>query len=218
MTANDMNAFKIVESTLSKAVPHESADWVLTTALVADGYGCNGATIRGHKMDHADEIKEGVHWVKNPQGHTLWTKQGVIRLGMFVKTEQGRLFRDHAERLVMDSGRVGNRNAPELSVGNRYAEAQNPLPATVPENGSSVGHSLEIAAERVADVIVGQLSAEDLFKGRVNHHVKVKLDGKLPLVDPDSLGKQFAAQWGLEQVVELTATIAMLTGAAKCSG
>ena len=221
--------FEIVSATLAQAIPHKLGGWILSTKLVAEGYGCQTATIRGHKKDHADELKENEHWFKNEQGHTLWTKRGVTRLGMFVQTPQGKLFRDHAEQLVMDSGCVGNRYAgessvalPESSVGNRYAEAQGSLSVAVPGDEGALVPEFDLVAEAVAldvtEQLLAQASAEERFKAKVCGLVQAKLDAQLPLIDSSSLGKQLAAQWGLEQIAGLTEKIAMRTGAAKCNG
>ena len=70
---------------------------------------------------------------------------------------------------------------------------------------------LDSTAEAIADVVVGQLSAEEMLSERVNHHVQAKLDAKVTAVNPDSLGKGLAAQWGLQNLAGLTEAIANLT-------
>ena len=166
----------------------------MPSALVADGYGCSPNTIRGHKKEYASELLENQHWIKDGHGHTHWTKRGVIRLGMFVRTERASLFRDAAEQLVLDvtEGRVPNRDAPAL-----------------PRSASL--STLDATAALIADVVVSQLSTEQMLQERVNYHVQAKLDAKVTAVDAARLGESLALHWGLASLAGLTEAIAALT-------
>ncbi|MCU0342077.1 MAG: Bro-N domain-containing protein [Spirosomaceae bacterium] len=86
-------------------------EFLMSTKDVALGYGVAEATIRSHKNDQRAEIKEGVHFVPsvgitNARGNlqtkqNYWTKAGVIRLGMFIRSERAKLFRDWAEQIIL---------------------------------------------------------------------------------------------------------------------
>jgi hypothetical protein len=152
-------------------------------------------TLRGNKRNNSEELKEGHHWFKDEQGNTQWTKAGAVRMGMFVKSDRAAQFRDMAEALVVDAmngGTVQNLNAPALPA---------------PPNLSA----LDATAAAIADVVVNQLSAEQMLQERVSFHVQAKLDAKVSTVDADRLGKSLAAQWGIESLASLTEAIANLT-------
>lgn len=112
----------IVADNLTVTVePNKKHEFLMTTAEIAKGYGISGGTIRKHKMEHADELIEGKHFIVlingentsvtksnadcKPEGYqfkqTLWTKRGIVRLGFFIKSERAKLFRDWAEDLVI---------------------------------------------------------------------------------------------------------------------
>jgi len=93
--------------------PHENYEWLLTTQEVAEGYGVSEIAIRQHKNRNDDELLENIHFISvtnsngNPRAgiphiQTLWTKQGVIYLGFFVKSERAKLFRKWASRLILN--------------------------------------------------------------------------------------------------------------------
>jgi hypothetical protein len=71
--------------------------------------------------------------------------------------------------------------------------------------------ALDATAAAIADVVVNQLSAEQMLQERVSFHVQAKLDAKVSTVDADRLGKSLAAQWGIESLASLTEAIANLT-------
>ena len=102
----------------------------MSTKYVAAGYGVGERTIRAHKERHQEEFIEGVHYLVFTKGITrgtkssagslsstyvMWTKQGVIRLGFFIKSEQARLFRDWAEHLILFVAE--NKQAPREILG-----------------------------------------------------------------------------------------------------
>lgn len=107
---------------LQGATPHDRHQWTLTTRLVAEGYGVKPETIRSHKLDHSDELLLDHHFLIDGR-QTHWTKAGVIRLGMFIKSEEAIAFRDAAEKHLCQSvvkpslvSSVGNSNASPLST------------------------------------------------------------------------------------------------------
>lgn len=88
--------------------PHPTHYFLMPTEEVAKGYGVAQRVIRDHKRNHADELREGTHWVVDKivtlggeQSATFWTRQGVIRLGFFIKSPQARQFRDWAEDYLL---------------------------------------------------------------------------------------------------------------------
>lgn len=96
-------------------MPNNDHEFLMSTTEVAKGYGIATETLRGHRFTHKDELIENKHFVKgvcfsntldkrvNFQPHQiLWTKQGVIRLGFFIKSERAKLFRDFVEQLALN--------------------------------------------------------------------------------------------------------------------
>ena len=73
-----------------------------TTEYIAKRYGVSEATIRSHKKLHADEIVEGIHFIteQNKFGvnEIKWTLRGIIKLGMFIRSNESKAFRIWAER------------------------------------------------------------------------------------------------------------------------
>lgn len=73
-----------------------------TTEYVAERYGTSVTNIKDHKREHADEIVEGIHFVvvKNDRNRPVikWTLRGIIKLGMFIRSNESKAFRIWAER------------------------------------------------------------------------------------------------------------------------
>lgn len=73
-----------------------------TTEYVAERYGTSVTNIRDHKREHADEIVEDIHFVvetnKFRKPVTKWTLRGIIKLGMFIRSNESKAFRIWAER------------------------------------------------------------------------------------------------------------------------
>ena len=73
-----------------------------STEYVAERYGTSEANIRTHKREHADEIVEGIHFIteQNKFGvnEIKWTLRGIIKLGMFIRSEKAKGFRLWAEQ------------------------------------------------------------------------------------------------------------------------
>ena len=76
-----------------------------TTEYVAQRYGVSTDTIKDHKKRHADEIVEGIHFIyelANTKGGRQeilkWTLRGIIKLGMFIRSEKAKGFRLWAEQ------------------------------------------------------------------------------------------------------------------------
>lgn len=102
--------------------PNPLHEFLMTGKEVAIGYGASEYSIRMAKMRNAEDLKEGKHFVtarticpSDAKGVTncytlanaqpnqvFWTKRGVVRLGMFIKSPNARLFRDWAEDLIIE--------------------------------------------------------------------------------------------------------------------
>jgi hypothetical protein len=73
-----------------------------STEYVAERYGVSTTAIREHKRLHADEMLECVHFVieinKFRKPVIKWTLRGIIKLGMFIRSEKAKGFRLWAEQ------------------------------------------------------------------------------------------------------------------------
>lgn len=76
-----------------------------TSEYVAQRYGVSKQTIIDHKRNHADEIVEDIHFIyeltdtKGGKQEILkWTLRGIIKLGMFIRSEKAKGFRLWAEQ------------------------------------------------------------------------------------------------------------------------
>lgn len=104
-------------------LPHSHFEFLISVKDVALGYDVKESTLRDHIYRNKEELKEGVHYVRNIDiygsntkgvGNTdtlcknyqpnkiVFTKSGVIRLGFFIKSERAKLFRDWAEQVIME--------------------------------------------------------------------------------------------------------------------
>jgi hypothetical protein len=92
-----------------EVIPDKSHEWLLETALVADGYGVKAAAIRMAKSRNEVDLIEGKHYVSQnvtianggQKPKIYWTKRGVITLGFFITSEKARQFRQWAEDLIL---------------------------------------------------------------------------------------------------------------------
>lgn len=102
------------ESLVVNVLPNKDYEFLMPTKDVAKGYGINPSTLASHKHNNQNELIEGKHFVftkgiqildnvKNRQpNQVFWTKLGVIRLGMFIRSERAILFRDWAEQVILE--------------------------------------------------------------------------------------------------------------------
>ena len=88
----------------SQTLTHPDHEWVLEHKIVAQGYGVTSAALHNAKKRHSDELRYGDHFLAETlpgRGKvTLWTKQGIIKLGMFVTSEQAAQFREWATHFI----------------------------------------------------------------------------------------------------------------------
>ncbi len=110
-------------------IPNLSYEFLMPTADVAKGYGVKEGTIREHKRANADELIEGEHFLtatakgvrntdtlqKNFQPHQIyWTKAGIIRLGFFIKSNNAKMFRNWAEKVILREMEKPRKKSPLL--------------------------------------------------------------------------------------------------------
>lgn len=91
-----------------EVIPDKDHEWLLESALVADGYDVTTANIRKTKSRNEDEFEEGRHYVVQivtignlTKNKVFWTKRGVINLGFFIRSEKAKQFRRWAEDLIL---------------------------------------------------------------------------------------------------------------------
>lgn len=87
--------------------PDKKHEWLISTADVAEGYGLSASGLRSSKSRYSSELEEGKHFViklsQNATPSTYWTKKGVVRLGLLIKTPLAKQFRDWAEAPTQSS-------------------------------------------------------------------------------------------------------------------
>lgn len=88
--------------------PDDAHEWLLESALVAEGYGVGVDAIYAHLKRNASEFIDGKHYTRSRQivgiaekDVIFWTKKGVVRLGFFIRSERAKAFRDWAEDLIV---------------------------------------------------------------------------------------------------------------------
>ena len=92
-----------------EVIPDKGHEWIIENSLVAQCYNVTERAIRQHKDRNQADFIEGKHWmVQNvpianggQKPSIYWTKKGIIRLGFFVKSAEGKAFRDWAEDLIL---------------------------------------------------------------------------------------------------------------------
>ena len=91
--------------------PDSNHEFLMSTKDVANGFGVTTVAIRSIKLDHKNEFIEGKHFVSNvaisngdlrTTRSTGWSRGGILRLAFYIRGEQGRIFRDCIENVVME--------------------------------------------------------------------------------------------------------------------
>lgn len=140
-------------------IPDSQHEFLIPTKDVAAGYGINVNTLRSHKSQNKDELIEGKHFIStvqilngaiNSTRTTMWTKQGVIRLGFFIKSDRAKLFRDWVEELVVN-----------------YLEKQLPQLPETPKRKHN-----RLTPERLLDIMADVCQIED-------HALRTRIAGKI---------------------------------------
>lgn len=123
---NKEKQYTVAENLIVTVEPNKEYEFLMLTSEVAQGYGVSESTLRRHRMEHAEELKEGKHFITRVQNlnsdtksatykQTLWTKRGIVRLGFFIKSKRAKLFRDWAEDLVIFTSEQIE-NAQQLAI------------------------------------------------------------------------------------------------------
>ena len=83
--------------------------WYMTVEHVAIAYGRDRSTIMNHMTNHADEIRSGIekgvdifHTPGGPQEVSVLYRDGVIKMGMFVRSQRAKAFRQFATDIVVE--------------------------------------------------------------------------------------------------------------------
>jgi hypothetical protein len=139
--------------TLSVIETGDSRQWSMTVEEAAKGYGVDRTTIMTHLRNHKEELRDGIekgvgntHTLGGKQKHTTLYREGVIKLGFFIRSKKAAIFRQWATNLVvqhldnkgMDIGQVLD------AIGNlkeNIAEVQRGL------SGEIVGFHKELSGE-----------------------------------------------------------------------
>jgi hypothetical protein len=109
-----MENFSVIQLPIGKNInvsltPHAQHTFLMTTQQVAEAFGISDKTVRNNKRNNSDEFIESKHFIcaQNMsafgQAPTQWTKRGIIRLSMFVKSWQAKQMRDWAEDVVFEA-------------------------------------------------------------------------------------------------------------------
>lgn len=140
-----------------------------TSEYVAQRYDVTLKTIQAHKIEHADEIVEGIHFIvgKNDRNRpiTKWTLRGIIKLGMFIRSKEAKNFRLWAE-MELEKTILG-----ELESA-KEARARN---LTLADKVISLEAAAKLEAKRVAREISSyksQLSHKDAFIAELTHKLE----------------------------------------------
>lgn len=128
---------QVTEGLTVEITPNKDHDFTLPTKEVARGYGVTENVIRLHKSRHFDELLENKHYfmgvskrhsVKDEHFKKMyWTKAGIIRLGFFIKSEQAKLFRNWAEKLILNTIEKPTANIELIKEAVAIAGSQNKL-------------------------------------------------------------------------------------------
>ncbi|MDR0618293.1 MAG: Bro-N domain-containing protein [Bacteroidales bacterium] len=80
--------------------PDDKHEFLMAAQDVAKGYDVTMAVIQDSVRRHAVEFIEGKHFIHSPED-VMWTKRGVVRLGLFIDGPKVRRFWDMIEDLKL---------------------------------------------------------------------------------------------------------------------
>jgi len=183
----------VIKAALANHEPHPEHKWLLKSKDVAAGYGCSTDSLRQAKKQHADELLEGSHWVKDGR-LTLWTQRGVIRLGNFIKSKQAAEFRSAAETFLC-SAINGELRPSTLAV--------SPL-AIAPQRQAQLDQVVTVAlqAKQVQQQQADQQYLREQFEARL---------GEVQAQPLEELGQWLAGIQGFELAQDVVNQIANLS-------
>jgi len=87
---------------------NDERKWAMTIEEVAQGYGVDTSAIIKHLTRHVDELRNGIergrticHTLGGPQEKVVLYREGVIKLGMFIRSKKAVIFRQWATDLIV---------------------------------------------------------------------------------------------------------------------
>ena len=125
-------SIEISDELVVEVQPNVEHEWLLSSKDVAEGYGLSASGLRSVKSKYADELEEGKHYLsvsntdaQNMTGNskarnvTMWTKEGVVMLGFFIKTPTAKEFRRWASNFIVEKSKESKAPAVPMT----YIEA-----------------------------------------------------------------------------------------------
>lgn len=95
-------------TSLAVTPTYNAHQWYMTVEQTAEAYGRSRTVIMDHLRNHADEIREGVEkgvgifdTLGGPQSATILYREGVIKLGFFIRSPRAAAFRQFATNLIL---------------------------------------------------------------------------------------------------------------------
>lgn len=165
-----------------KVIPDARHYFLMTTNQVTVAYQISYDNAKKIMADYDSEFIEGVHFIRGgaPIGGTVktggaiqpdkakssqifWTKAGVIRLGFFIKSQNDKLIREWADRLILSVERPPSLyNSATIQIQEKVAETpHNPL--TLKNIMSIIADVCEIQDEALKARILSKLTGEGVI-------------------------------------------------------
>jgi prophage antirepressor-like protein len=101
---------KLFENDDIEIIQSEKYEILISTADIAKSFGISDVTIRGHKANHKDELIDNIHFTTGlyipgqfgsyAPNTTFWTRQGIIKLSFYIKSDKAKKFRKWVEDLA----------------------------------------------------------------------------------------------------------------------
>jgi hypothetical protein len=101
--------FEFQDISIEVTPANDHRRWYMTVEDVAVAYGRDRSTIMNHMANHADELRDGIergvgifNTLGGPQEVTILYRDGVIKMGMFVRSQRAKAFRQFATDIVVE--------------------------------------------------------------------------------------------------------------------
>jgi prophage antirepressor-like protein len=101
--------FEFQDISIEVTPTNDHRRWYMTVEDVAVAYGRTRNCIMNHLREHADELREGIekgvsfsYTLGGPQEVTILYRDGVIKMGMFVRSQRAKAFRQFATDIVVE--------------------------------------------------------------------------------------------------------------------
>lgn len=128
-TQRDVVSVQVGTDLTVQVIPNKEHEFLMTSRDVAIGYGISESNLRSAKSHNSAELVEGEHYFacvskmdagKPPVRMTHWTKAGVVRLGFYIKSERAKLFRDWAEKIIIQKLSVPSVHLPAVKAPKKH--------------------------------------------------------------------------------------------------